>query len=153
MAPNAAEWDYVMTLSGGGGGSSIVVIDNLTSGSSTDALSANQGRVLKGLVDSKVDASSLANVATSGSYNDLTNKPTMPLQWISHTATAGQGPTITISNAAFKTNSVVIPTASNGTNDPVIYKSMIVSNGSLAITFDAALTANTYFEIGVYNPS
>lgn len=78
MVPDAAEWDYVMTLSGGGGGGSIVVIDNLTSGSSTDALSANQGRVLKGMVDGKADTSSLAQVATSGSYNDLTNKPTIP---------------------------------------------------------------------------
>ena len=75
MVPDAAEWDYVMTLTGGGGGGSIVVIDNLTSGSSTDALSANQGRVLKGLVDNKADASSLATVATSGSYSDLSSKP------------------------------------------------------------------------------
>lgn len=45
MVPDAAEWDYVMTLTGGGGGS-ITVIDNLSSTSSTDALSANQGRVL-----------------------------------------------------------------------------------------------------------
>lgn len=78
MVPDAAEWDYVMTLSGGGGGSPIIVIDNLTSGSSTDALSANQGRVLKGYVDAKADASSLAAVATSGSYTDLSNKPTIP---------------------------------------------------------------------------
>lgn len=78
MVPDAAEWDYVMTLSGGGGGSPIIVIDNLTSGSSTDALSANQGRVLKGMVDDKANTSDLAQVATSGSYNDLTNKPTIP---------------------------------------------------------------------------
>ena len=36
-----------------GGGGSTTVIDNLTSTSATDALSANQGRVLKGLVDGK----------------------------------------------------------------------------------------------------
>ncbi len=47
MLPDAAEWDYVMTLTGGGG-SSVTVIDNLSSTSSTDALSANQGRVLDG---------------------------------------------------------------------------------------------------------
>lgn len=52
MPPDAAEWDYVMTLTGGGG-ASITVVDNLTSTSTTDALSANQGRVLKGLVDAK----------------------------------------------------------------------------------------------------
>ena len=78
MLPDAAEWDYVMTLTGGGGGGSVVVIDNLTSASSTDALSANQGRVLKNLVDQKVDGSSLASVATTGSYTDLSDKP---LEW------------------------------------------------------------------------
>lgn len=50
LLPDAAEWDYVMALTGGGG-SSVTVIDNLTSSSSTDALSANQGRVLKGYTD------------------------------------------------------------------------------------------------------
>ena len=75
IVPDAAEWDYVMTISGGGGGSPITVIDNLTSASSTDALSANQGRVLNNLISGKADAASLANVATSGSYNDLSNKP------------------------------------------------------------------------------
>lgn len=90
MVPDAAEWDYVMTLTGGGGGGSVVVIDNLTSGSSTDALSANQGRVLKGMVDDKADASSLASVATSGSYNDLTNKPTIDA-WFGSTATVSSG--------------------------------------------------------------
>ena len=33
---------------------------------------------LQSTLDSKVNSSSLANVATSGSYNDLTNKPTIP---------------------------------------------------------------------------
>ena len=35
----------------GGGGGSINVVNNLTSNSTTDALSAKQGKVLKGLVD------------------------------------------------------------------------------------------------------
>lgn len=102
-----ATWDYVMTLTGGGG-SSITVVDNLNSTSGTDALSANQGRVLKGLVDGKASdnqtftqASTRANlvsgesfstifgklmkwytdlksVAFSGNYNDLSNQPTIP---------------------------------------------------------------------------
>lgn len=105
--PDPAEWDYVMTLVGGGGGSSINVIDTLTSTSSTDALSANQGRVLKGLVDGKAEnaptfsmAASRTNivsgetlsvlfgkiskwfndlktVAFTGSYDDLSSKPTI----------------------------------------------------------------------------
>lgn len=107
LPPDAAEWDYVMTLTGGGG-TSVTVIDNLTSTSSTDALSANQGRALKGMVDGKAsdnqtftEASTRANlvsgesfstilgklmkwytdlksVAFSGSYTDLTNQPTIP---------------------------------------------------------------------------
>lgn len=87
MVPDAAEWDYVMTLTGGGGGGSVVVIDNLTSASSTDALSANQGRVLKNLVDQKVDGSSLASVATTGSYTDLSDKP---LEWKSGQVSSGE---------------------------------------------------------------
>ena len=105
--PDPAEWDYVMTLVGGGGGSSINVIDSLISTSSTDALFANQGRVLKGLVDGKAEnaptfsmAATRANivsgetlstlfgkiskwfddlktVAFTGSYDDLSSKPTI----------------------------------------------------------------------------
>ena len=152
MLPNAAEWDYVMTLSGGGGGSTILVVDNLTSGSSTDALSANQGRILKGLVDTKSDISSLANVAFTGSYNDLTNKPTMPLTWVSDTATAGVS-SKRIDNAAFKTTSVIIPTATDGTSNPVTYKSIPAGNGYISIVFNAELTSTVTLQIGVYNPS
>lgn len=75
MLPDAAEWDYVMTLSGGGGGGSITVIDNLNSGSSTDALSANQGRVLNNKVADKADTNSLSAVAFSGDFDDLADKP------------------------------------------------------------------------------
>lgn len=80
MPPDAAEWDYVMTLTGGGG-ASITVVDNLTSTSTTDALSANQGRVLKGLVDSKAsdtqtftEASTRANLVSGESLSTLFGK-------------------------------------------------------------------------------
>lgn len=68
---------------GGGGGGGVTVYDGLDSTNPNIALSANQGRVLKGLIDN-MDLSAyalkseLATVATSGSYNDLTNKPTIP---------------------------------------------------------------------------
>lgn len=64
--PDPAEWDYVMTLTGGGG-SSVTVIDNLSSTSSTDALSANQGRVLNGYVNGKI-----SNPATKSNGQVLT---------------------------------------------------------------------------------
>lgn len=80
LPPDAAEWDYVMTLTGGGG-TSVTVIDNLTSTSTTDALSANQGRALKGMVDGKVSdnptftqASSRTNIASGESLATLFGK-------------------------------------------------------------------------------
>lgn len=72
------------------------VVDNLTSIVTTSALSANQGRVLKGLIDAieiptktsdltndgsdgtstYVEADELATVATTGAYTDITGTPT-----------------------------------------------------------------------------
>ena len=49
------------------------VYNGLDSDSTTDALSAAQGKIL----NTKI--SSLAKVATSGSYNDLSNKPVIPI--------------------------------------------------------------------------
>lgn len=79
--PDPAEWDFVLTLTGGGGGSSVTVIDSLTSTSSTDALSANQGRVLKGLVDAKADndpafvqAGTRANIVSGETLSTLFGK-------------------------------------------------------------------------------
>ena len=107
MVPDAAEWDYVMTLTGGGGGGSVVVIDNLTSGSSTDALSANQGRVLKGLVDNKADSSSLAAVATSGAYADLTGKPTINDKTLTIQKNGTTVQTFTANSASDKTANII----------------------------------------------
>lgn len=47
----------VTISSTGGGGAEVGIVDNLESTSTTDALSANQGRVLKGEVDGKAAAS------------------------------------------------------------------------------------------------
>lgn len=67
LPPDAAEWDYVMTLTGGGG-SSVTVIDNLISTSSTDALSANQGRVLN---TNKIDNPSTKSDGQVLTYNAI----------------------------------------------------------------------------------
>lgn len=52
------------------------IVDNLTSTATNKPLSAAQGKALKDLIDT-LDGS-LATVATSGSYNDLSDKPTIP---------------------------------------------------------------------------
>lgn len=51
------------------------VIDDLTSTSSTDALSANQGYILNAKFNNYALKSTLSSVATSGDYNDLVNQP------------------------------------------------------------------------------
>ncbi|MBQ6628522.1 MAG: tail fiber protein [Methanosphaera sp.] len=48
------------------------VVDNLTSTLASSPLSAKQGKALKDLIDG------LATVASTGDYDDLTNKPTIP---------------------------------------------------------------------------
>lgn len=168
MVPDAAEWDYVMTLSGGGGGGSILVIDNLTSGSSTDALSANQGRVLKNLVDQKADSSSLAQVATSGDYTDLNNKPEQPVEY-SKQGTVGQN-YVTFDNIRIKPTSAILGfsfnktmTAGNTYTDitPVKWTSFdmtpstydgsggVNANGSITLRLAEELLSNMTFYVDV----
>ena len=76
LLPDAAEWDYVMTLTGGGG-SSVTVVDALTSSSSTDALSANQGRVLKGYVDT-INGVIPSGASASNKLATASDIPTVP---------------------------------------------------------------------------
>lgn len=59
--------------SGGGGGS--VTVDSEMSSTSTNPV---QNKVIKGALDAKANSADLATVATSGSYNDLSDKPTIP---------------------------------------------------------------------------
>lgn len=156
MVPDAAEWDYVMTLTGGGGGGSIIVIDNLNSGSSTDALSANQGRVLKNLVDQKVNSADLAQVATSGSYDDLSGKPDLTgyatkteiIHWVDATLPSGQS-SYNVTNAIFLTTSRIVQVLADGGGS---YSSIgIAQNGTFTITFPSALTATKNISIGISN--
>lgn len=70
-------------MSGGGGGG--VVDDHL----STTSINPVQNRVITNALGDKVDSSDLATVATSGDYDDLTNRPTIPTG-IPSGGTAGQ---------------------------------------------------------------
>lgn len=55
---------------GGSGGSSVTVVDDLTSTSTTSALSANQGRVLKGDVDGKLASNHAASGVTTNKIDN-----------------------------------------------------------------------------------
>lgn len=54
------------------------IVDNCTSPDNNKPLSAYQGYILFNKFNNYTPSASLATVATSGSYNDLTNKPTIP---------------------------------------------------------------------------
>lgn len=53
-----------------------VVVDNALSSTSENPV---QNKVINSALSNKVDSANLATVATSGSYNDLSNKPTIPI--------------------------------------------------------------------------
>lgn len=154
MVPDAAEWDYVMTLSGGGGGGSILVIDNLTSSSSTDALSANQGRILNNKVADKANTADLANVATSGDYDDLSNKPDLSVYakkteifTVIENKNIPSTPAMAIYDSAITADSIIIPCC----NKNVKYTSMTASTGELVINFANTWTGTADFSILVKN--
>ena len=74
-----ANGNYILGSGGGGGGSW---------GSITGTLSDQTD--LQNALDLKANISSLATVATSGDYNDLSNKPTIPTGTIDGTLTANE---------------------------------------------------------------
>jgi hypothetical protein len=106
------------------GGSGTVVHNDLTD---RDADSCHPISAITGLqseLNSKANADDLANVATSGSYNDLTDTPTIPLQVNSDwNATSGVAeilnkPTIPSDVSELTDNTGIIPTATSDiTND------------------------------------
>ncbi len=52
------------------------LVDDLTTGGTNKALTAEQGKALKTLIDAKAATTDLAPIATSGSFNDLVDLPT-----------------------------------------------------------------------------
>ena len=81
--------------SGGGGGS--VTVDSAMSSTSTNPV---QNRVIYTALQDKANSADLATVATSGSYNDLSNKPTIP------SISGLQTQTITDAGGYFSTDTV-----------------------------------------------
>lgn len=88
-----------------------------------------------------------------GGFVDISGKAdkTEIIHFATGSALAG-ATSVTINSNLFKTTSVVTSlSADNGTNNAVPYTSMAVSAGQCVITCPA-LTANTTFTVGVYNP-
>ena len=81
-------------FNGGGGGGTV---DPSLSPTSTNAV---QNKAIYAAMQGKADSSSLAAVATSGDYNDLTGKPTIP------SISGLQTQTITDAGGYFSTDTV-----------------------------------------------
>jgi hypothetical protein len=120
LPPDAAEWDYLMTLTGGGG-TSVTVIDNLISTSSTDALSANQGRVLKGLIDA------IPSMTVDQTYNASSTNAQ------SGTAVAGAISTKADASDVSAIQAVIPAGASSGNKLATVSQIPIVNSGILTI--------------------
>lgn len=85
---------------GSGGGSNIDVIDNLESTSTEDALSANQGRVLKSLIDN-IQTQGGGTSPSSVDWSNVTNKPsTFPPSAHTHEKTEINGLSDSLANLA-----------------------------------------------------
>lgn len=112
----------VEDLKNGGSGSSSgggeITVDSELSTSSTNPV---QNKVITTALMSKVDANSLKSVATSGSYNDLTDKPTIP--------------------AATTVDSTITENGTNPVQGGAIYTALSGKQNSL--TFDNTPTSNS----------
>lgn len=100
----------------GGGGS--VTVDTAMSATSTNPV---QNRVIYSALQGKANSSDLAEVATSGDYNDLSNTPTIPTVNDATLTIQKNGSTIdtfTANASSNKTVNVTVPTATSDlTND------------------------------------
>lgn len=120
-------------ISASGGGSTITVDSALSSTSENPV----QNKVINSALNTKVNASSLATVATTGAYSDLSGKPTIPTKTSDLTNDSG-----------FLTTAV---TSFNGNTGAVTYTAPVTSvNGNTgAVTLTAsdvgALSSSTTF--------
>lgn len=112
-----------------------VLYDNTTSGlSATDVQDA-----IDELSNEKADSSSLAEVATSGSYNDLDDKPTIPAAQVNSDWNSSSG----VSEILNKPNLATVATSGSYTdlsNTPAVDTS-VTSGSSNLITSGAVYTA------------
>ena len=113
----------------------------LKSGTSATVLKSHQD------ISGKANSSDLATVATSGSYNDLSNKPTIPditgkedkvdiVSASGTTLTAQVGKYYTLSNVG--TLAITLPTIASGTTTLQTVTFYIAAGSSPAVTFTSS---------------
>lgn len=102
------------------------IVDNCTSPDNNKPLSAYQGYILFNKFNNYTPSTSLATVATSGSYNDLTNKPTIPTKTSDLTNDSG------FIDSSYHDNTKQ-DTLVSGTNIKTINNESILGEGNISI--------------------
>lgn len=129
------------------------VYNGLDSSSTIDALSAAQGKALNDKI------TSLSKVATSGSYNDLSNKPTIPTITDTYSSTStngmsGKAVSSALSPISNKLNYSTTETSIGTFNGRQAYRKIIIKDyttTSSSFTISTGLSNVSLFNIyGVY---
>ena len=125
---------------GGGGGGGSITVDSALSTTSKNPV---QNKVVTAAINSKVDSSSLATVATSGSYADLSNKPTIPTNVSDLTNDSGYQTASDVSTAiAGKVDTADLATvATSGSYNDLSNKPTIPTNNSSYSTSEVKTSA------------
>lgn len=126
----------------------VEVVDNLESTETTSALSANQGRVLKGLVDSKMDSTTFKTI----NGNEITGEGNLVIEekkYNIHVANSGE-----LSDEQKAENKIIFDLAASGNPVSICYLNgtPVFYNGSASIDDELATISyagNNYF--GVIN--
>lgn len=132
-----------------GGGSSVTVVDNLSSTSSTDALSAKQGKVLKDLVDTKEDASKIGGFEFRVNEGTAQYRTSSTGEWQNFSSGVDgiNLSTPTTQGLVIYDNKVQILEGGYQIVDGICYYNMLVkvlSTSSIATMFTAGPTPATY---------
>jgi hypothetical protein len=127
------------------------IIDNTTSTSTTAALSANQGRKLQGLVDAKANTADLAAVATSGNYNDLADKPSIPAAQVNADWDAASGVAQILNKPTIPTKTSDLTNDSNFVDAAAMNTALSGKQDVTAIVssnFPASFAPNVMYDFG-----
>ena len=96
----------------------------------------------------KANTSSLATVATSGSYNDLSNKPTIPTKYSANITVPAAGGTVNVTNMTSTADVIVGPAPA----DQDVYTTAgckCTAQGNGTLTFTVSKTATAAMSVNV----
>ena len=124
-----------------------ITVDSALSSTSTNPV---ENRVINTALGTKANTADLATVATSGSYNDLSNKPTIPTvndATITIQRNSATVDSFTVNASQNKSINIVVPTkTSDLTNDSNFATTAQIPTKTSSLTNDGADGTSTYVE-------